>query len=476
VALSLRVLSEKQLQDIHAATLRILETTGVMVDAPDVVELLHEHGADVRADRVRIPARLVEQALATAPRSVRLYDRSGEGYLELGSGETYFGAWLDNEYLYDSSSRQHRPALLADLVEMVKVCDQLEHVDWMGWAGSVSDVPPEVRNKVIFRTVVSHTLKPIVTTAVDVGDLLAQIELAAIVAGGYEQLRARPFLANASEPISPLHLSKEGVDKLQICAARGIPFAYYPMTEAGVSAPSTSVGPLVMGNVEVLAGLVVHQLLVPGAPFIYGNIPGMMDMKTLAVSYGAPELFLGLAGLSDLGHWYGLPVYGTAGCGDSMEVDAQLGAENALSVMLALLTGADLVHDVGVFGAGMVGAIEANVFADELIGMTKRITQGLEVNAETLAVEAIDEVGPGGDFMSHESTLDNFRSFWYPTVFTRIPAQSWVRGSERLDLTTRLRNRVVDLLDTYEDHPLASEVESGLDECQRRWSGGEPPN
>lgn len=474
MALRLRVLSETQLKAIHAATLSILETTGIMVDAPDVGDLLRQHGADVRADRVRIPARLVEQALATAPRSVRLYDRSGEGYLELGSGQTHFGAWLDNQYLYDQPTRQLRPALLADVVAMVKVCDQLEHVNWMGWAGWASDVPFELRNRVIFRTVVSHTLKPIVTTALDVGDLNAQIEMAAIVAGGLEQLRARPFLANASEPLSPLLLSKDGLDKLRTCAAHGVPFIYYPMTQAGVSAPCTPVGPLIMGNVEVLSGLVVHQLIAPGAPFIYGNIPGMMDMRTLVVSYGAPELFLGLAGLSDLGHWYGLPVYGTAGSGDSMEVDAQLGAENALSVLLALLTGADLVHDVGVFGAGVVGAIEANVFADELIGMTKRITQGMEVNAETLAVQVIGEVGPRGEFMSHESTLENFRSFWYPTVFTREPVQSWLRRSEPADLPKRLRNRVLELLNKYEGHPLAPEVESGLDECQRRWSEAEP--
>jgi len=470
MALRLRVLTETQLVDIHEATLDVLRTTGVLVDAPDVVDLLHQHGADVQGDRVRIPARLVEQALTTAPRSVRLYDRSGEGYLELGSGQTHFGAWLDNMYLYDPPSRQLRPPLLADVERMVKVIDQLEHLDWTGWAGNIADVPFELRHKVIFRTVLSHTLKPIVTTAIDAGDLNAQIEMAAIVAGGYEQLRARPFLANASEPVSPLFLSSDGLSKLQICAARGVPFVYYPMTEAGVSAPCTPAGSLITGNVETLAGLVVHQLVTAGAPFIYGGMPGMMDLKTLVVSYGAPELFAGLAALSDLGHWYGLPVYGTAGCGDSMEIDGQLGAENALSILLALLSGADLVHDIGVFGAGMVGAIEANVFADEVIGMTKLIAHGIDVSAGTLATETIAEIGPRGDFLSHESTLQNFRSFWYPTVFTREPVQSWIRRSDPPDLTMRLRSRVLELLDMHEGHPLAPEVEAALEESQRRWS------
>jgi trimethylamine--corrinoid protein Co-methyltransferase len=140
----------------------------------------------------------------------------------------------------------------------------------------------------IFRKILPYTVKPFVTTTVDENALKDIIDMAAVVRGGYDKLRTKPFIANASEPISPLHLSSSGVKKLLVCAEYGIPICYYPMPAAGSTAPCFPVGPLVIGNAEVLAGLVIHQLHTPGAPFIYGNIPGMMDMKTMVVSYGAP--------------------------------------------------------------------------------------------------------------------------------------------------------------------------------------------
>lgn len=469
--LRLTVLKENQIKSLHKASLDILENTGVIIDTPEVVDILYQNGAKVEGNKIRIPEHLVERSLKTAPKLVYLYDRKGKRYLEVGNYNVYFGAWLENLYLYDLNTGQIKSPILNDLKYMTIICDQLTNIDWVSWAGQVSDVPSTMRDQMIFRKVLQYTAKPAVITAVDENALKDMIEMAAIVAGGYDELKARPFIANASEPISPLYLNDDGVRKLLICAKKGIPFAYYSMTEAGSTAPCSSAGPLVIGNVEVLAGLVIHQLYAPGAPFIYGNIPGMMDMRTMVVSYGAPELMLNLAAIADIGHWYGLPVYGTAGCSDSMEIDGQLGVEFALTILNSLLSGANLIHDIGVLGAGCIGSAEANVFADEIIGMVKHIVSGIEISDKTLAKDVIHEVGPRGNFLSHQNTLDNFRSFWYPKVFTREPVQTWINKDHRDSLMKRLNIKAKELVRDYTFEPLNEDIENALNELEKKWKG-----
>jgi trimethylamine--corrinoid protein Co-methyltransferase len=450
-------------------SLEILENTGVIVDSPDAVDILYQNGAKVDGNKVQIPAHLVERSLKTAPKIVRLYDRYGENYLEVGNHNVYFGAWLENLYIYDLYTGTLKSPILNDLEYMIIICDQLPNIDWVSWAGQVSDVPYKIRDQMIFKKVLHYTAKPVVTTATDEKALSDMVEMAAVVAGGYDKLREKPFIANASEPTSPLYLSGEGVKKLMICAEKGIPFVYYPMPQAGSTAPCTVAGPLVIGNVEVLAGLVIHQLYVPGAPFIYGNIPGMMDMKTTVVSYGAPELMLNLAALADIGRFYGLPVYGTAGCSDSMELDGQLGVEFALTIMNALISGANLVHDIGVLGAGCIGSAEANIFADEIIGMARHLVCGIDINDKTLAKAVIHEVGPRGNFLSHQNTLENFRSFWYPNVFMREPVQTWISKDNRDSLVKRLNLEAKKLIHDYAGEPLNKDIETALNDLEKKW-------
>jgi trimethylamine--corrinoid protein Co-methyltransferase len=460
--LRLTVLSEEQIKSLHEATVDVLENTGVIVDTPEAVDLLNENGARVKGNNVCLPAALLNSALKTAPDRIFLYDRKGEKCLEVGGDNVYFGGWVENLYIYDPENGSLRPPVLDDLEYTASVCDRAANIDWLSWAGQVSDVPPPIRDSMIFRKILNYTVKPYVTTTTDENALKDIIDMAAVVAGGYEKLKAKPFIANASEPVSPLHLSNTGVKKLLMCAEYGIPICYYPMPAAGSTAPCFPAGPLVIGNAEVLAGLVIHQLSSPGAPFIYGNIPGMMDMRTTVVSYGAPELILCLSAIADLGHWYNLPVYGTAGCGDSMEIDGQLGAEYALTIQNALLSRANLVHDPGILGAGVLGGAEAIVFADEIIGMAKHITCGIEISPRSLAVDTIHEIGPRGNYLTHESTVTNYRSFWYPNAFIREPAQVWLNKKDKPDLRARLRSRADKLVGGHITPPLKKDVEADL--------------
>jgi trimethylamine--corrinoid protein Co-methyltransferase len=462
------VLSREQIIKIHETTLELLGKTGVVVGEEKAIDLLYQNGAEVIGDVVRIPEQLVSQALRSAPKMVQLYDRAGENVLDIGGDNVYFGAWLENLYIYDPKSGKLRSPVLDDVEYTAIVCDQSDNLDWFSWGGQISDVPSLIREPMIYRKALPYTIKPCVSNTVDENALQDIIDMAAVMAGGYDVLREKPFLANASEPISPLHLSRSGVKKLFLCADYGIPICYYPMPAAGSSAPCYPVGPVVIGNIEVLAGLVIHQLHEPGAPFIYGNMPGMMDMKTTTWAYGAPELLLSLAAMTELAHWYGLPVYGTAGCGDSMEIDGQLGVEYALSVQHSVLSGANLVHDPGIFGGGIFAGAEALVFVDEVIGMIRHITCGLEVTSETLATDLIHEIGPRGSFLPHPSTVENYRSFWYPTVFSRESGQDWINSEKRTTLKDRLRNRVTEMISVPNHYDIDKVQQEALQDIEKR--------
>jgi len=466
--LRISVLSPEQLTKVHEATLEVLGKAGVAIGAPEVVDLLREHGAEVDGDVVRFPAEMVSQALKSAPGSVTVFDRSGEPVMDVGGDNVYFGGWLENMYIHDPDTGELRQPVVADIDVAAAVCDLLPNLDWFSWGGQVIDQPPLIREPMIYRQSLAFIQKPCVANTVDEDALRDIIGMAAVMAGGSEELRARPFLVATAEPVSPLQIAGPSARKLLITADHGVPVCFYPMPAAGSSAPAFPLGPVVVGNVEVLAGLVIHQLHAPGAPFIYGNIPSLMDMKTTSWAYGSPELILGLSAMADLGRWYGLPVYGTAGCGDSMELDAQLGAEFALSIYQAILSGANLVHDPGVFGVGVCAGAETLVFADEIIGMVEHLTRGLEVSADTLAVDVINEIGPRGNFLVHPTTVANFKSFWYPKVFTRKSPIDWIDRGENPSLRERMRGRIAELVAGPTPYELDADRLAALDEIEAR--------
>jgi trimethylamine--corrinoid protein Co-methyltransferase len=466
--LRLAVLSPQQMTMIHEATVEVLEETGVVIGAPEVIDLLTEHGARADGDVVRIPGELVARALDTAPAAITVFDRVGSRELDVGGDNVYFGGWLENMYVHDPETGDLRSPVIADVDVAAIVCDSLPNLDWFSWGGQISDEPPLIREPMIYRRSLPFIRKPCVANAVDEDALNDIIDMAAVMAGGDDELRSRPILVATAEPMSPLQIAGPSARKLLICGDRGIPICFYPMPAAGSSAPAFPVGPVVVGNIEVLSGLVIHQLNAPGAPFVYGNIPSLMDMKSMSWSYGAPELVLALSAMTDLGHWYGLPVYGTAGCGDSMETDGQLGAEFALSIHHAMLSRANLVHDPGVFGAGVCAGAETLVFADEIIGMVEHLARGMVVDAETLATEVIREIGPRGSYLTHPTTIGNFRSFWYPKVFFRDSPEAWDGPETNRSLRERLRDRISDLVAAHTDYEIDDDRLAALAEIETR--------
>lgn len=406
------VLSPSQINEIHSASLEILGRTGVKVCAEEVVELLRAAGAYVSDGRlVKIPTSLVEKALDSAPQRVVLYSRDGEQSVLLGDRQTHFGIMADCPETIDPYTRERRAFVADDVRRSAIVGDYLPNIHFIATAGWSTDYPAAVADRVAFRQMLLYTSKPIGFCCFDTRGLADILEMASIVAGSREALRQKPFIFHYSEPISPLTHSQEALWKVLLCAEEGIPLVYTPMPIAGATAPATFAGTLALNIAETLSGLVIAQLKRAGSPFIFGGIPAPLDMRTTIFPYGAPELYLMCAALADMAHYYKLPMFGTAGCSDAKMLDQQAALECALSCLMAALSGANLIHDVGVLDHCTIISLEIMVLTNEIIGMIDQIMKGIEVSQETLALDLIDRIGPGGNYLAEEHTVRHFRKW-----------------------------------------------------------------
>jgi len=237
------------------------------------------------------------------------------------------------------------------------------------------------------------------------------------------------------------------------------------MPMAGVSTPATFAGCLATANAEILSQLVCIQLRNPGAPVICGSVPSIMDMRTAIYSYGAPEAALMIGALTELCHYYKLPMFGTAACTDSARIDAQAGIEITHQVMMSALTGADIVHDVGFVYHATAVSPELLVLTDEVISMVKVLMKGIEINDETLPLSLIERLGPKSNYLSETHTLKHFRSFWTPKVFDR----SFSRTEKTKGCDDMLRERTLEMMRNYQPKPLGEDLVKELKNMEKSW-------
>ena len=459
-----QVLSEQEVYEIHLSALEVLERTGVVVDEEAALSLLREAGCHVRGDRVHIPSRLVKQALQNAPERVAIRDRNGKSAMCLEGSRSYFGTGSDCPNTLDVKTGERRRSVLADVASLARLIDYLPNLDFVMSMALPSDQPRETADIHAFATMVSNTTKPIVFTALSLNGLRAIHRICCAVAGGEEEFRQRPFVIHYSEPLSPLTHTREGIEKLLFCAGEAIPIVYVPASMAGATSPATLAGTLTMANAECLSGLVIHQLKAPGAPFVYGGSPALMDMRTTIHAYGAPEATLMKAALAQMAHWYRLPAWGTACCTDAKVVDQQAAAEYMAFDLMSGLAGANLIHDSGFLESGLTSSHESIVLANEVHGFVRRILQGIRVDTETIALDVIDEAGPGGAFLTTEHTMRHFTSeFWFPRLFDRERYPKWKESGSRT-LLERLNEEANRILEEHTPEPLTDATRSEIDD------------
>lgn len=454
-------LSEDKIELMHLYTLEILRRTGVAVKEPKALEILKKGGCFVEGERVRLPEYLVEWALQNAPPRVALSDREGDPAMFLEGCNIYFGTGSDTPNVIDPYTGERRVAVLQDIVNVSKIVDYLDEMSFLMCAGIASDVNAKTSDLFHFEAMVNNTTKPIVFTAWSLENLKRIVNMAEVVAGGEEKLKNSPFVALYTEPISPLQLAAESTEKIMFMAEKSLPVVYTPCLITGATGPVTLAGGIIQANAEMLTGYVLANLINEGTPFIYGGGVGPMDMATGVWSYASPEFMLATAALSDMAKHYRLPIFSFAGCSDSKLFDQQASLESALWILIVSLHGGNLVHDAGYIESGLTTSYEQLVVSNEIAGMVRRIIQGFEINEETLALDLIDSVGPGGEYLTSDHTLKHFKQNWFPDLVSRVPYEKWEQEGKK-DLGARARERIRHIIENHNPKPLPEDIKAEL--------------
>ncbi len=461
----LEYLSQDEVEEIHWASLEILERTGLNVHHPETLKLLYDAGAYVEGEgpRVRIPAAVVEEALSRAPGRVVMANREGERVMPLEGSKSFFGTGSDLVNTIALDTGQVRASVLQDVANAARLCDALPNYDFVMSYGLASDVSVDRQEAAQFVAMLRNTVKPqILTTFTEMQALEDIWEIATLIAGGEAEFQRNPFFIIYGQFTSPLQHGVEALQRLLFCAQRRIPIIYVPTIMSGMSGPIDMPGSLALGNAECLAGLTMHQLAQPGAPFIYGGCICSFDMRDMTIAYGAPEWHVTGVMMSQLSRYYDLPVFSTGGCSDAKCVDGQACVEAAMSMLLAALGGGNIIHDVAYLETGLCGAPEFIVINDETIAVTRQMLRSYSIDAKSLAVDVVDRVGPGGQFVGEDETLARYReATWYPSLFDRSGRHAWEESGSR-PLGERARERAKQILDTHEPVPLPDDLDAEI--------------
>jgi trimethylamine--corrinoid protein Co-methyltransferase len=452
------LLEEAQKEEIHRSSLRLLQRNGVMVYEEQALRLLEEAGCRVEGQRVLISERVVQQALRTVPQGIEIYDRMGTPVMSLEERRAHFGTGSDTPNVTDFQSGKRRPAVLEDVKRAARLADGLDNVDFIMSLGLAGDCPVERSDRYHFAAMAENSRKPIMFTAWSLAGLQDILNMAAIIAGGEKRLGERPFLIHYAMAIAPFIHPKDSLQKVLFCAEKGIPVEYHSVDIGGSTAPATLAGSFVQGNARMLSGLVIHQLKSPGAPLIVDTSVVFLDMQTMASPYMMPEVMLASIMNKEMALYYGVPTFAKAGAGDAKILDQQAGIEIGMTIFNEYLIGNNLIHDMGYLEMGMTGSLESLVICDEVVSFVKRFGRGVDFSAEHLALEVIEEVGPAGNYLTHDHTLKHFREeLWFAKLMDHNNHDGWVkRGSS--SMFDRAHERAAQILEDHAPPALEEKV------------------
>jgi trimethylamine--corrinoid protein Co-methyltransferase len=453
----LTIMDDRDAQRVHDATVRVLEEAGVEVLHEPTLALLREAGASVDGTRVRMGAELVDAALESAAKTWPLEGRAGAAGIELRQGRTYFGTGSDCLFIRDRKSEERRRVLLADVETMAHLADKLPNLDFVMSMGLPGDVEMRVDDLAPVAAMLRGTSKPLIVAPKDGAAVEPILEMAQ-VAGNEKSV------CIYSMPAPPLMHDADAITKVVESAKRNVPLVYASAPSMGSTSPWSVAATLVVGNAEILSGLVVHQLVNPGAPFIYGTAFGVLDMALTVESYAAPEQLLTDHVGCELAEFYGLPSFYYGAVSDSKLLDPQWAAESAVTAMLGALSRGTLLHDVGYLESGMQSSHESIVLGDEVAGFARAILREMPFDDDGLAVDEILWAGPGGNHLSRKYTRQHYREMWRPSLFERATYDRWMEETGGRDLLTKIRERTEELLAEPRAEALDDATSARLDE------------
>jgi trimethylamine--corrinoid protein Co-methyltransferase len=464
-------LSDSIAELVHQKSVEILDEVGFCVPEREALARLQAAGFPVDRDSqmVRVTPELLQAALAHLPHKVVLYDRSGERPVPFEQSPCFMGAGTPVNVL-DLETGRRRPSTRQDVRDLVLLQDALPQVDIVRPTVTATD-QGECSDLVEIAELLRGTGKPAVHRTLSAERVDAAAEMIAAVAGGEEAFQAHPNFATLYCPISPGYFTPENVRCMLRWAEHGVPVTLLSMAMGGASAPATLLGELVVINTDILAWIVVLQILYPGLPLLYGSVSAVLDMRTGLLPLGAPERGMINAGAARMARFYGMPSMCGGLSSDAKELDAQAGFEKAVTAVPLLLEGADIVYGVGATDAGSSISYTQMVLDDEFIAGLRRMMQSIAVHDLEEEVALIKAHTPRGNFLGTKHTRRTFREHWLPGILNRDTYEGW--QAKRDSIEEVCRRQAQEILAQHQPPPLPANVEAELERIVRRYVGAE---
>ncbi len=465
------VLSHKEVEQIHAASMEVLSTVGVRVEWQTARDLFRQAGAEVddEGQYVRIPERLVCWAVDQAPEQFTLYgsgseDGTGSPFcLEIGGDQVCFAGLGTPTHILDLDSGERRPCTLADVVRHIQLVDGCRYIHNSQMDVWPNDIPMTTIHTESIWAWAHHSRKPFGMGCFGYLPTLDMMRMMAIAAGGKEELRRRPTFFAICSVGSPLQMIQMQLEGLLICADYGQPLAMSPEAIAGLTAPVTLAGLLVQQNANILAHVTLAQIFRPGTPVLYGTVSTIANMRLGTVALGAVETGLITAGSAQMARYYGLPCRSVGGTTEAKREDLQAGLERTATLLPAVLAGVHFITCGGTLDGTMLESDALLMLDDELCGAALRIARGIKVDESSLALELIKRVGFSGNYLAEEHTVRRFRAeHFIPELLPREPYDAWEKAGERSALDCA-RDRVREVLANHRPRRLDPALEQELD-------------
>jgi trimethylamine--corrinoid protein Co-methyltransferase len=447
------ILSEANIQQIHDTSVKLLTNVGVQFPYEPALATFQKHGIKTDGQRVYLTEDQVMKALANVPKQFTIHARNPERCVTVGGGGSVFAPGYGAPFLVDAESGK-RAATMGDYVNLVKIAHALPNQDMSGHL----IVEPEVANagtahvQMLYAHMI-HSDKAFIGSAAGKVGAQHTMEMARILFG--EDLKDKAVCISLINSLTPLGYSTEMLEALVEFATVRQPVVIAALAMAGSTGPITLAGVLALQTAELLAGIVLTQLISPGTPVVFGSTSTNIDMKSGALAIGSPELSQMIAAHAQLARHYGLPSRSGGALTDASYPDAQAGFESMLSLTTTVNSGVDFVlHAGGILSSYLAFSYEKFVLDDEMCGMVRRLKQGLVVDDKTLAYDVIANVGPGGNYLMEMHTVKRCRKeFWKPDLCDRGGLEAWMQGGQQTAVE-HARQRWQKLVAAHEDPPL----------------------
>ena len=467
--LGLNFLAHDDLDTIHHGACHILKHTGVLVELEEAADRFQSAGAFVTRNGknwiVKIPEWLVSESLSNTPKSVTYYARDPEKDFLLENNRVGFGTFGEQVNIIDPGTRANRLSTKQDCCNVYRLIDALDELAFCQRTICPGDQSPATQAVHNFHALITHNSKHITIGMVNKPSVDVIVEMAAAAAGGMDKLCEKPICTCSCCVTSPLILTQQCCEILIAAVESGINVDIMTMAMAGGSGPVTLAGTIVQTVAEQLGGLILAQITRKGVNVTLGSCSTIMDLKTGLASTGAPEWGLVGAAIAQMANYYHIPCRVGSGVSDSKLPDAQAAYQFTLNALPLSLAGANMVFGAGGIDSGLAFDYAKLIMDHECICHIRKILEGVRVDSETMALDIIHEIGPGGTFLDHRHTFERTRTQSTAQLFDRNTREAWINTSAGKDLTERAYAKATAILENHQPPALpdgAAETINGL--------------